>query len=82
MASTAPLPRMPDSGLQEEALNVNLGAWRISSPNGLEGIRTRRRQVGELAFATLRTTALLVIVTIAILVLLPALIAAQPTFLG
>lgn len=43
---------------------------------------SRRRAASGLAFGALRTIALLVTVALAILVLLPAMLAAQPTFLG
>ena len=43
---------------------------------------SRRRTLGGLAIGALRTIALLVMVALAILVALPAMLAAQPTFLG
>lgn len=47
------------------------------------GPRPSGRRTGRhLAFGVLRTTGMLVLAMLAILVLLPAMIAAQPTFLG
>lgn len=63
-------------------MTVDLSAWRITPTHDTEPLPIGRRSIGSLASAALRTTGLLVLATLAILVLLPAMIAAQPTFLG
>ena len=63
-------------------MTVDLSAWRITPTHDTERPRNERKAAGGLASAALRTTGLLVLATLAILVLLPAMIAAQPTFLG
>lgn len=63
-------------------MTVDLSPWRITGPNDTEPPEIEPRTAGSLVATALRTAGLLVVATVTILVLLPALIAAQPTFLG
>ena len=63
-------------------MTMDLSGWRVTPATDREPTSTGRRPFGRTAFAAFRTVGLLVIAMLAILVLLPALIAAQPTVLG
>lgn len=60
------------------------GTWEtmLADANELAPSMSRRPNARGLAIGALRTIVLLVTVMLAILVLLPAMLAAQPTFLG
>lgn len=77
---------MPDSADEEEALPVEraISAWdsMLADANDTGPAASRRPALRDIAISALRTTGLLVVVGLAILVLLPVMIAAQPTFLG
>lgn len=61
-----------------------VSAWdtMLADANETAPAASQLRTIRGLAIGALRTIGLLVLVAMAILVLLPAMIAAQPTFLG
>jgi hypothetical protein len=84
--SSAPASLDARLGDEEEPLTVDqaLIAWEsmLSDANQTMPAVGRGVTLRRLAFSALRTTMLLILVALAILVLLPAMIAAQPTFVG